>query len=111
MVRPLIGSGGWAVIRQDPPTACPACAGARFSVIGQDEREVLEYVPAQFKVVVHVRPKFSCRARETIPQVPMLALPIERGLPDPGLLAHVAVSKYADQPPLYCRSEIFERRG
>ena len=31
----------------------------KLSRIGSDEREVLEYVPSHFKVVVHVRPKMS----------------------------------------------------
>src|ERR671920_10816 len=33
---------------------------------GEDEREVLKYVPTSFKVVRHLRPKLSCRACETI---------------------------------------------
>jgi transposase len=98
-------------IRHEPPAACPSCGGTRFSVIGADERELLEYVPACFKVVVHVRPKLSCRDCETIRQAPMPSLPIERGLPGPALLAHVAVGKYADHLPLYRQSEIYERSG
>src|SRR3546814_11893418 len=38
-------------------------------------------------------------------------LPIERGRPGPGLLAHVLVSKYADHQPLYRQSEIYAREG
>jgi transposase len=57
---------------------------------------VLEYVPSYFKRVAHIRPKLSCRGCETIVQAPMPSLPIERGQPGPGLLAHVAVSKYCD---------------
>ncbi|HEX4095999.1 MAG TPA: IS66 family transposase [Caulobacteraceae bacterium] len=99
------------IVRHEAPGACPACGGARFSPIGADEREVLEYVPAHFKVVVHVRPKLSCRDCETIRQAPMPSLPIERGLPGPALLAHVAVAKYADHLPLYRQSEIYQRSG
>jgi hypothetical protein len=36
---------------------------------------------------------------------------IDRGLPRPGLLAHVIVSKYADHLPLYRQSEIYTREG
>lgn len=36
-------------------------------------------------------------------------LPIERGRPGPGLLAHVLVSKYADHQPLYRQSAIYAR--
>ena len=41
---------------------CPSCGGTVLTTIGTDEREVLEYVPSHFKVIVHVRPKVSCRA-------------------------------------------------
>ena len=57
-------------------------------------REVLEYIPVSLKVIEHIRPKLSCRACETIVQAPMPSLPIERGLPGPGLLAHIAISKF-----------------
>jgi transposase len=67
---------------------CPDCGGANLTRIGTDERELLEYVPSHFKVVVHCRPKMSCRDCETITQPPMPSLPIERGLPGPALLAH-----------------------
>ncbi|CAH2603441.1 zf-IS66 domain-containing protein [Rhodovastum atsumiense] len=50
----------------EPPCTCPGCGGTTFSRIGDDEREVLEYVPANFKVIKHVRPKLSCRACETV---------------------------------------------
>lgn len=99
------------IVRHEAPAACPACGAAAASKIGEDEREVLEYVPAHFKVVVHVRPKLSCRACETIRQAPMPSLPIERGRPGPGLLAHVAVSKYCDHLPLYRQSAIYARDG
>jgi hypothetical protein len=36
---------------------------------------------------------------------------IEKGLPGPGLLAHVAVSKYGDHLPLYRQEGIFQRHG
>lgn len=39
------------------------------------------------------------------------AMPIERGLPGPGLLAHLIVSKYSDHLPLYGLERIYERQG
>jgi transposase len=98
-------------IEHEAACACPACGGTDLTVIGADEREVLEYVPSHFKAVVHVRPKLSCRACETITQVPMPSLPIERGVPGPGLLAHVLVSKYCDHLPLHRQSGIYARAG
>jgi transposase len=98
-------------IVHDAPCVCPACGGAKFSRVGADERDVLEYVPSHFKRVRHVRPKMSCRACETIVQAPMPTLPIERGRPGPALLAHVLVSKYCDCLPLYRQSDIYAREG
>lgn len=94
----------------EPACTCPNCGGV-MRKLGEDVTEVLDYVPASFKVIRHVRPKLSCRVCETIVQAPMPSLPIERGKPGPGLLAHVLVSKYADHLPLYRQSEIYAREG
>ena len=94
----------------EPSCACPNCGG-QMRRLGEDVTEVLEYVPASFKVIRHVRPKLSCRVCETIVQAPMPSLPIERGRPGPGLLAHVLVAKYADHLPLYRQSGIYAREG
>jgi transposase len=39
------------------------------------------------------------------------AMPIAKGLPGPGLLAHIIVSKYFDHLPLYRQENISERQG
>jgi transposase len=98
-------------VEHAPVCACPACGSTKLSRIGTDEREVLEYVPSHFKVVVHVRPKLSCRQCETISQPPLPCLPIERGRPGPALLAHVLVAKYVDHSPLNRQSMIYARAG
>ena len=89
---------------------CPDCGG-RLRLLGEDVSEMLEYVPARFKVIRQVRPKLSCSGCERIVQEPAPSRPIDRGLAGPGLLAHVLVSKYADHLPLYRQSEIYEREG
>ena len=109
--KPLPGHLPRETVVHEPPCACPACGGTVLSRIGEDEREVLEYVPSYFKVVRHLRPKLSCRACETIVQAPVPSLPIERGRPGPGLLAHVLVSKYCDHLPLYRQGVIYARAG
>ncbi len=98
-------------VEHEAACVCPACGGTRMTRIGTDERELLEYVPSHFKVIVHARPKMSCRDCETITQPPMPSLPIERGKPGPGLLAHVAVSKYCDHLPLHRQSVMYARDG
>ena len=90
--------------------ACSACGNA-LRKVGEDVTEILEYRPGRFEVVRHVRPAFSCRACEAMVQAPMPTLPIERGRPGPGLLAHVLVSKYCDHLPLYRQSQIYARDG
>jgi transposase len=89
---------------------CTACGG-RLRLIGQDVSELLEYVPAHFKVIRHVRPKLACVACEAIFQAAAPSRPIARGIAGPGLLAHVMVSKYCDHIPLYRQSGIYARDG
>ena len=72
---------------------------------------MLEYIPANFKVIRHVRPKFACKQCERVVEAPAPSRAIERGLAGPGLLAHVLVAKYADHLPLYRQSEIYAREG
>ena len=89
---------------------CPECGGD-LKRLGEDVSEVLEYMPAQFKVIRHARPKLRCGRCQTIVQAPAPTRPITRGLAGPGLLAHVLVSKYCDHLPLYRQSEIYARSG
>jgi transposase len=97
-------------MHQPAEQACPACGGG-LSKLGEDVSEMLEYVPARFKVIRHVRPKLSCTKCDAIVQAEAPSRPIARGLAGPGLLAHVLVSKYADHLPLYRQSEIYAREG
>jgi transposase len=99
------------VVHDVPPEerTCPDC-GTERTCIGQDVREQLEFIPASLIVIEHVRPKYACRAcaahvviAERLPE------PIDKGLPGPGLLAYVAVSKYADHLPLYRLEGILRR--
>ena len=93
-----------------PPSDCVHC-GKAMRRLGEDVREVLDYIPGRFVVRRHVRVKLSCRDCGTIAQVPPPSLPIEKGVPGPGLLAHVLVSKFADHLPLYRQSRIYAREG
>lgn len=90
---------------------CGSCDPARLARLGETTTEVLEKIPARLKVIRHVRPKYACRLCEKIFQAPAPELPIEKGRPGPGLLAHVAVSKYCDGLPLYRQSTILAREG
>ena len=89
---------------------CPGCGGA-LRQFGEDVSEQLEYIPESFKVIRHVRPKFSCTGCERIVESSAPSRPIDRGLAGPALLAHVIVSKFCDHLPLFRQSEIYARQG
>jgi len=88
---------------------CPSC-GSDFVRLGEDVSETLEWVPAHFKVIRHVRPKLTCRCCETIVQAPAPSRPIARSYAGPGLLSHVMVSKYLDHLPIYRQCQIYARQ-
>ena len=91
--------------------ACPECGLERLK-IGEETREQLEYIPASLVVLEHVRPKYACKGCQAhVAIAPRLPEPIEKGLPGTGLLAHVAVSKFADHLPLYRLEGTFKRHG
>lgn len=80
--------------------------------IGEEVSEQLEYVPASLLVIEHVCGKYACPCcgnGVTTATKPMQ--PIEKGLAGPGLLAHVATSKYADHLPLNRQEGILARHG
>jgi transposase len=93
------------------PTVCPCCGGEALRKIGEDVTEMLEVIPRQWKVIQHVREKFSCRACETISQPPAPSHPISRGRAGPALLAQILFSKYGLHLPLNRQSAVYEREG
>ena len=92
------------------PAACPCCGGT-LRKLGEDVTETLEVVPRQWKVIQHVREKFSCRSCEAITQPPAPSHPIARGRAGPALLAHVLFSKYGLHLPLNRQSATYAREG
>ncbi|MCW2284202.1 transposase [Rhodoblastus acidophilus] len=91
--------------------ACPTCGGRDFLKAGSIVSEVLDYIPASFRVVSHVRRKIVCKGCDTEIKAATPSPPIERGKPGAGLLAHVLVSKYCDHLPLYRQSDIYAREN
>ncbi len=73
--------------------ACPCCGDQRQR-IGEWISEQLEYTPASFFVLQHVRGKYACKQCEeggvaTAEKADDCGGVIEQGLPGPGLVAHV----------------------
>jgi transposase len=89
---------------------CPQCLG-ELKAIGEEVSERLEYVPASLYVIEEVCRKYACKKGCTVVTAVKPMQPIEKGLPGPGLLAHVAVAKYADHLPLHRQEGIFKREG
>lgn len=89
---------------------CPQCQG-ELQHIGEEVSERLEYVPASLYVIEEACQKYACGQGCTVVTAPKPMAPIEKGLPGPGLLAQVAVSKYADHLPLYRQEGMFQRHG
>jgi transposase len=94
-----------------------AC-GAALSRIGEEVCEKLDYIPAKIQVIRTIRPKYACKSCEGVesegPSVKIAPPPpqiIPKGIATPGLIAHIAVSKYADALPLYRQEKIFARCG
>ena len=84
---------------------CPQCQG-ELRHIGEEVSERLEYVPASPYVIEEACQKYACGQGCTVVTAQKPMAPIEKGLPGAGLLAQVAVSKYADHLPLYCQEGI-----
>jgi transposase len=93
------------------PSACPCCGGTTLRKIGEDVTETLELIPRRWKVIQHIREKFSCRACEAISQPPAPSHPIARGRAGPKLLAHILFSKYGLHLPLNRQSAVYAREG
>ena len=104
----------------DDQKKCPCC-GEERQCIGAETSEQLEYIPASLKVLRHIRHKYACKTcgegchacdcKSHIETATKPAQPIEKGLPGPGLLAHVITSKLGDHLPLYRLEKIFGRHG
>ena len=106
----VAGASAARAPRSSRAAACPSCGGA-LRKLGEDITETLEYVPARWKVIQHVREKFSCRKCEAITQPPAPFHPIARGRAGPQLLAQILFAKYQAHLPLNRQSEIYADEG
>jgi transposase len=95
---------------------CHGC-GHDLHKMGEDKSEKLEFIPAQVKVVEHVRPKYSCRHCEQhaikveIKQAPVPTSPIPKSFATASLLSQIITSKYQYGLPLYRQESMFKQYG
>src|SRR5438874_4573027 len=90
------------------PTTCLCCGSSRLRKLGETVTETLESIPRRWKVIQHVREKFTCRDCEKISQAPAPFHVIARGWAGPSLLAMILFEKFDEwrsgEPGLPSRS-------
>ena len=96
------------IIDPEPVKACPEA----WRCIGEEISEQLDFRPGHFFRRRIIRRKYVRRADpEAAPIIaPLPPKLVERGIAAPGLLAHVAVSKFCDHLPLFRQEQIFDTR-
>lgn len=112
--RPLPAWMERVEIVHDLPEDQKVCSehGDPLVELGRDVSEQLEIIPAQVRVIRHVRPKYVCsKCRDHVKTAPAPPALIPKSLASPALLAYVAVSKYADGLPLYRQEAMLQRGG
>jgi transposase len=87
--------------------ACPCCGDLRKQ-IGFEISHQLDVLKAVFEKVKHMQFKYACpKCQGEILTAPKPYQPIAKGYAAPGLLAHVAVSKFVWHLPLYRQEKIY----
>ncbi|WP_076543294.1 IS66 family transposase [Shewanella sp. UCD-KL21] len=106
------------IITHDISEADKQCAcGHRLTLMGQDSSEKLQFIPAQIKVIEHVRLKYSCKHCEAqgtqtnIKQAPAPVSPIPKSFATASLLSQLITSKYQYALPLYRQETLFKQHG
>ena len=95
---------------------CPEC-GEQLHVMSKEIRKELKIIPAQVKVVEHVRDVYACRNCEkeniTTPIVtaPMPNPVLKGSFLSPSLLAYIMDRKYSEAVPLYRQEKQFNNFG
>jgi transposase len=93
------------------------CCGNELHQMGDERSEKLEFIPAQVKVIEHVRLKYSCRTcekKETSTKIqiaPVPPSPIPKGIATATLLSQIITSKYQYALPLYRQESMFKQYG
>jgi transposase len=108
--RPLPAHLPREEIRITPTEEQLAATSGGMRKMSEERSEVLEYVPAHFKVLVYLREVWSNSTGEIV-TAPVPDKVIDKGLPGPGLLTQVVVAKYRDHLPLARQVQIYQRAG
>ncbi len=101
-------------VEYEPEQTICDCCSEEMPKIGEEVTEELEYIPAQFKVIEHVKIKRACpRCKQGVVQgkIPPAVLPLEKCRVGAALLAYLYVAKYCDHMPLNRLQQKFLRHG
>ena len=80
--------------------ACP-CGCGDMVRIGEDRTERLDFIPASYRVIVTIRPKYACpKGRTGVVQAKAPAHLLEGSWPTEALLAQIAMAKHSEHMPL-----------
>ncbi|VIO64951.1 hypothetical protein CI1B_00450 [Bradyrhizobium ivorense] len=109
--RPLPDNLPVERVVEPAPCACGKCGSERLHKLGEVVSKTLECEPRRWKIIEHVREKFSCRDCEAITEAPAPSHPIPRGFAGPNLLAMVLVNKFLLHQPLNRQSKTYAREG
>jgi transposase len=96
--------------------SCSSC-GESLHVMSKEVRREIKVIPAQFKVVEHVKYIYSCRNCEKNDiAVPIIKAPgkepvIKGSIASPSLIANIMNLKYVNAVPLYRQEQEFSRYG
>ena len=102
----------------DEEKKCPCCGKVRPK-IGSEDSEELDIIPAEIKVIKHIRLKYGpCKCEESQKkeekQIKTAKMPVRLipgSIVSPGLLAYILVNKFCDHLPFYRQEKIFKRIG
>jgi len=101
---------------EEADKVCDSCSHDLHKM-GEDKSEQLEFIPAQVKVIEHVRPKYSCRHCEQqginvkIKIAPVPASAIPKSIATASLLSQIITNKYQYALPLYRQESLFKQYG
>jgi transposase len=103
--------------RLPPEDQTCSCCGQQMHEMSTEVRQELKVIPAQVKVIKHVRYVYSCRNCERneistpIVTAPMPAPVLPGSLVSPSLMAYVMTQKYCDGMPLHRQEQQWARLG
>lgn len=99
-------------VLHDLPESQKVCEhdGTALERIGEEVSEQLDVIPAQVRVLRHVRPKYACPCcRQGVKTAKLPPQPIPKSLASPNLLAYICTAKYVDGVPLYRLESVLQR--